>query len=226
MKNEKQILFIPKTNVMSSIELKIGKENGLENKLNYSIGINLTMILILSIYLFCSKNHYFFEQRYSVEFILGFVFSVLMLSHYISFIKSVKLMKTNLFTIIYRHILNIIFIGWMILAIFSRGAIEIGEISPAIYFLFLVELLHTLLQKSNLSDTNTNYRKINIKSIFFAMFSLMGVILGYFYFVFNFQLNPLMLILNWSVYGIYSSLIALNAILIFYLIFGKEKILS
>jgi hypothetical protein len=209
---------------MESFELKVGKEIGLVKKLNFSLGINLSLILMLSIYLFCSKNHYFFENRYVVEFSLGFVFIMFMLSNYILFLKSVKQLNSNLFTIIYRHLLNILFIGWMILAVFSNGAIEIGEISPLVYFFFLVELFLNLNQKRILKEKDFNRKNTEFKAMFFAMFTLIAVMFGYFYFAYDLKLSLHILLLNLLVFGIYLSLIAINAQQIFFIIFGKPKL--
>ncbi len=111
------------------------------------------------------------------------------------------------------------------MAIFSKGAIEIGEISPLINFFFLVELFHSLYQKRLILNKDKSPRNADIKALFFSIFTLTGVILGYFYFIHDYKLTLLQLLLNLLVYGLYSSLIALNSNLIFIQIFGKPKII-
>jgi hypothetical protein len=210
---------------MISTALNNVKETGLISKLNYSWVINLVSPVILFIYLFCSKNHFYnYEQSKTVEVFVGLVLLLLITANYILLISSSKQLNSNKFTLTYRHLLYITFIVWIILAIFSKGAIAIGEISPLVYFLFLVELFHTSHQKSLIIDTNIKRRTSNIKAMFFSGFLLMGVMLWVFYFIFDYRLSPFEIILNWFVYGLYVSLVALNANLIFFLLFGKTNL--
>lgn len=210
---------------MNSFVLTSTNERKLGKRLNFSIWALLSIFSFLFIYLYSSYNHiYSLENKSIVESLVGVILLITNGIHYINFIKSLKSTRPTLLVKIFRHFLNLGIMLWVALAVFSSGHIDIGEISVALHFVYLTELCFTLHQKSMMFDQNIKRRNTNIRSAFFATFVLMGIILWYFYFIFDFVLSPLLFFINWFVYGLMASLIVLNANLIHFLIFGKHHI--
>ena len=210
---------------MNSFVLTSTNERKLGKRLNFSIWALLSIFSFLFIYLYSSYNHvYSSENKSIVESLVGVILLITNSIHYFNFIKSSKPTRSNMLVKIFRHFLNLGIISWIVLAVFSNGHIDIGEISVALYFVYLTELCFTLHQKSVLFDQNVKRRNTNIRSAFFATFVLMGIILWYFYFIFDFVLSPFLFFINWFVYGFMASLIVLNANLIHFLVFGKNHI--
>ncbi|MFM7682715.1 MAG: hypothetical protein ACKO7P_08215 [Bacteroidota bacterium] len=205
---------------MNSATLKIGNARGFLSNLNTSIALNLSMFTILFIYLMTEKNHTFKDGvHYHSEFVFGVILLVLMTFNYILFLRTSSIQKTSSLNRIVRHTLNIGFMVWMVLAVSSHGAIGIVEICPALFLFFLLELFQTLNQKTHLLKVNS---KINSKLIFLSTFTFVGIIMLFFYFVYNLSLSPLQMFIYFSVYGIYSSLIFVNVYQFFLLVIRRK----
>ena len=193
---------------MNSATLKIGNEKGFLSNLNTSIGLNLSMFSVMFIYLITVKNNSFKDEaHYLSEFVFGSILLILMTFNYILFLKTSRIQKISSLNKFVRHSLNIGFLVWMVLAVSSNGAIGIVEICPALFLFFLLELFQTLNQKIHLLKVNS---KFNFKLISLSAFTLIGVIMLFFYFVYNFNLSPLQFLIHFLIYGIYSSLILVN----------------
>jgi hypothetical protein len=124
--------------------------------------------------------------------------------------------------VIYRHLLNLTFIGWFILAIISKGAIKIGEISALVNFYFLLELFYTSFNRSNLLHSNRKQLNEEVKKVFFSISVLISVTLTVFYFIDDFRLPIGFLVINFLVFVLYSGMVLLNINLIYSFLFRKS----
>ncbi len=207
---------------MKTLELNPENRRSVVRKLNFSIGIFLFMFLILTTYLYISKNHYFYNFIYQIEWITGTLLVALTTVHYILFILVSRAIKVHLFMVIYRHLLNLTFIGWFILAIISKGAIKIGEISALVNFYFLLELFYTSFNRSNLLHSNRKQLNEEVKKVFFSISVLISVTLTVFYFIDDFRLPIGFLVINFLVFVLYSGMVLLNINLIYSFLFRKS----
>lgn len=207
---------------MKTLELKPENRRSVVRKLNFSIGIFLFMFLILTTYLYISKNHYFFNFIYQIEWITGTLLVALTTVHYILFILVSRAIKVHLFMLIYRHLMNLAFIGWFVIAITSGGSIGLGEISALVNFFFLLELFHSSFNRSNIIHSNRKQLKQEVKKVFFSISVLMSVTLTVFYFIHDFRLPMGLLLINFLVFVLYSGMVLLNINLIYSFLFRKS----
>jgi hypothetical protein len=207
---------------MKTLELKSENRRSVLIKLNLSIGIFLFMISSLTIYIYILKNHYFFEKNNLMELVAASFLVPLISIHYVLFVQISRIIKVNLFTLIFRHLLNLTFIAWIVLAITSKGNIEIGEISGVIYIYLLFELYQTIHKITQLETQNHKQLNLEIKKTIFSIIVLMTVILQKFYFSFDYRLSFFNFLIHLSIYVIYASLIVINVNLILSFLFRKS----
>jgi hypothetical protein len=124
--------------------------------------------------------------------------------------------------LIYRHLMNLAFIGWFVIAITSGGSIGLGEISALVNFFFLLELFHSSFNRSNIIHSNRKLLKQEVKKVFFSISVLMSVTLTVFYFIHDFRLPIGLLLINFLVFVLYSGMVLLNINLIYSFLFRKS----
>jgi hypothetical protein len=146
-----EIKLTKKPIVMKTILENLENKQALIKKLNVSINLNLLIMLLLFVNLYTVKIHLFVnEKSHLSEVICGFVLFAIILLNYLITLKWLKSIKLVRFSQNIRHLLNCLFMCWLLLAIFSEGRIALHEISIPLYLFFLIDLFFTLQQKNML----------------------------------------------------------------------------
>jgi hypothetical protein len=194
----------------------------LNNKFNYSIFINFSLISIIFIYVLgLSENTNHESEIYLTNLFGGIIFFIIAANHAI-FIKSTSKNELNKKVIFFRHAITIVMLTWLILMFTSKGAISLIEISPALFGYFMIELFHSLRLKMINKYPNL-FQVQEVKYI-----ALATIILSFIYalrqsYLYKIDLVDETFIIIFLINGIFASMIILNSYLILKLVIAKKN---
>lgn len=193
----------------------------MNNKFNYSIFINFSLILIIFIYVLgLSENTTHESDIYLTNLFGGLIFCIIAVNHAI-FIKSTSKNEHNKKVIIFIHTIIIIMLTWLILMFTSKGAISLNEISPALFGFFMIELFHSLRIKI-INKYPSLFQVHEVKHIVIA-----AIILSLIYalrqsYVYKIDLVDASFIVIFLINGLFATMIILNSYLIIKLLGAKK----
>ena len=193
----------------------------LNNKFNYSIFINFSLISIIFIYVLgLSENTNHESEIYLTNLFGGIIFFIITANHVI-FIKSTSKNEHNKKVIIFRHTIIIIMLTWLIFMFTSKGAISLNEISPALFGFFMIELFHSLRLKM-INKYPSLFQVQEVKHIVLA-----AIILSFIYalrqsYVYKIDLIDTSFIVIFLINGLFATMIILNSYFIIKLLGAKK----